>query len=307
MEGSENQYIYPTAFCKNCGAPLTEDQAFCPKCGTPRMAENKRICRNCGAELMEDQYFCPKCGTKFDPNTPVPLGPAVNAAGQGTREQGTKKKKTWILIPIIAGAALVALGIALFFILRGVQVSDVSLSKDSLTLKEGETSRLVCTVSPDNAKDKTLTWESSNKSVARVDTNGKVTAVKEGTCTITVRASNGKSDECRVVIEKAGPDFKAIYRDYCSSTWASVGSDGSYLSVDTNPRDKDDYIEYSAYYALYSIHEALGLPESLIEDMGKTTALMGKQTETYTSIGITVTWTYHPDKGLEITYKSINK
>ena len=33
------------------------------------------------------------------------------------------------------------------------------------------------------------------------------------------------------------PDFKWIYDTLCDSTWAEVGADGSYLSVDTNPYD----------------------------------------------------------------------
>ena len=46
-----------------------------------------------------------------------------------------------------------------------------------------------------------------------------------------------------------GPDFKTIYDEYCSSIWADVGSDGSYLAIDTNPYDEDD--NGIAYYAAY--------------------------------------------------------
>ena len=187
-------------------------------------------------------------------------------------------------------------------------VSAVSFNKDTLELVEGKTATLICTVSPDNATDKSLTWKSSNESVATVDKNGLVTAIAPGNCTITVTSNNGKTDECRVTVEKAGPDLKALYSQYCKSTWADVGSDGSYLSVDTNPYNKDDSgLAYpEAYYAIKNINAALGLPESLIEDMGQTTWSMGKQSETFNSVGITVSWTYHPDKGLEVTYKLIN-
>jgi hypothetical protein len=33
---------------------------------------------------------------------------------------------------------------------------------------------------------------------------------------------------------------------------------------------------------------------------------MGKQEEIFENIGVKVTWTYHPDKGMEVTYKLIN-
>lgn len=102
-----------------------------------------------------------------------------------------------------------------------------------------------------------------------------------------------------------GPDFNSLYSQYCSSIWAEVGSDGSYLRIDTNPYDIDDegIAYYAAATAIENVNKALGLPDSLYSDMGQTTWSMGKQTETFDNIGVTVTWTYHPDKGLEVTYK----
>ena len=110
------------------------------------------------------------------------------------------------------------------------------------------------------------------------------------------------------VIGKKGPNFRNLYNEYCSSTWADVGSDGSYLSIDTNPYDyDDDGLAYpAAYTAVKEVNKALGLPDSLISDMGSTTGADGKQTETFKEKGITVSWKYHPDKGLEVTYKKIN-
>ena len=105
-----------------------------------------------------------------------------------------------------------------------------------------------------------------------------------------------------------GPDLEEIYNDHCQAVWADVASDGSYLVVDTNPYDWDDegvaYVE--AYYAIEIINNELGLPSYLFEDMGTTTSLDGKQTETFEDLGISVSWRYHPDRGLEVTYKIIN-
>lgn len=105
-----------------------------------------------------------------------------------------------------------------------------------------------------------------------------------------------------------GPNFKKIYDEYCSSIWADVGSDGSYLSIDTNPYDNDDDgLAYpAAYSAIKEVNKALGLPDSLISDMGSTAGADGKQSETFSEQGVTVTWKYHPDKGLEVTYKKAN-
>ncbi len=104
-----------------------------------------------------------------------------------------------------------------------------------------------------------------------------------------------------------GPDFQSVYDDYCSSTWAAVGSDGSYLNIDTNPNNQESYYISSALLAIKNVNEALGLPESLYNDMISTNALMGRQTETFSSLGITVSWSYHPNNGLEVSYKFINE
>ena len=56
-----------------------------------------------------------------------------------------------------------------------------------------------------------------------------------------------------------------------------------------------------AYTAIEEVNAALKLPESLIKDMGATSSMDGKQTETYDKV--VVSWKYHPDTGLEVTYK----
>lgn len=102
-------------------------------------------------------------------------------------------------------------------------------------------------------------------------------------------------------------DFKQLYDEYCSSTWADIASDGSYLFIDTNPYDEDDDgLAYpAAYTAIQKINSDLGIPDSLAKNIEHTSSLDGKQSETFDELGITITWKYHPDKGLEIIYKKI--
>ena len=294
---SENNSV----LCQNCGAVLTDDHAFCPKCGTPR--PKKKVCSKCGAELEEGQAFCSKCGQKVEMEISAggSEGISQNKAGVDTKEKKSKKS-----LPIIIAAIVIVAVIAVVFAMKGKAVSEVTLNKNSITIVEGKTGHLVCTVTPDDAKDKTLTWESSNESIATVDEEGTITARAEGSCTVTVSSKNGKTDECKVTVEAAGPDFQNLYRTYCSSVYATVGSDGSYLSIDTNPYDLDDYTTDGSIQAIINVNNALGLPDYVIDDMGSTTALMGRQTETFSDIGVTVSWSYHPDKGLEVTYKAIN-
>ena len=86
------------------------------------------------------------------------------------------------------------------------QVTVNPILAESLTLsvtewsgKVGETMTLNATVSPDNTSDKTVTWSSSDVSVATVDANGKVTAVSLGNTTITA-TSGSVSATCAVTV-----------------------------------------------------------------------------------------------------------
>lgn len=86
-----------------------------------------------------------------------------------------------------------------------VEVSNVTLDKTTLSLTVNGTNNgsatLVATVTPDNATDKTVTWTSSNTSVATVN-NGTVTAVAAGTSTITAKAGE-KTATCTVTVTDA--------------------------------------------------------------------------------------------------------
>ena len=83
-------------------------------------------------------------------------------------------------------------------------VSKITLNKTSLSMNKGELITLTPAVSPTSAYDQTVTWLSSNTSVALVDGNGVVTGVNAGTCTITALAndSSGVSASCILQLTK---------------------------------------------------------------------------------------------------------
>ncbi len=86
-----------------------------------------------------------------------------------------------------------------------VTVTGVSLSKTTLNLKVGEDATLVATVKPDSITTKTVTWKSSDETIATVDENGKVKAIAVGTAKITATAdNNGETATCTVKVSKAG-------------------------------------------------------------------------------------------------------
>ena len=87
--------------------------------------------------------------------------------------------------------------------------TSVSLNKTSLTLDVSKSYTLAKTVSPSNAVT-SYTWSSSNTRVATVDSNGKVTAKKAGTATITVKTSNGKTATCKVTVNLPAPQITGL-------------------------------------------------------------------------------------------------
>ncbi|MDE5871320.1 MAG: Ig-like domain-containing protein, partial [Muribaculaceae bacterium] len=73
---------------------------------------------------------------------------------------------------------------------RYIDVTDIFLDPTELSLTEGETAMLTATVQPADATDKTVTWTSSDESVASVDADGTVTAISIGEATITATCGN---------------------------------------------------------------------------------------------------------------------
>ena len=82
------------------------------------------------------------------------------------------------------------------------KVTGVSLSLNTLILDVGDEGTLTATITPDNASNKSINWESSDTGVATVDANGKVTAVSVGSTAITATAADGsgKSATCSVTV-----------------------------------------------------------------------------------------------------------
>ena len=78
-------------------------------------------------------------------------------------------------------------------------IESVELSDTALTLQPEETAQLTYTVAPEEALADNVTYTSSDEAVATVDAEGNVTAVADGTATITVEV-NGVTAECEVTV-----------------------------------------------------------------------------------------------------------
>ena len=89
----------------------------------------------------------------------------------------------------------------------GKKVKKITLNKSSVTLNRGAKNRtfqLKKAIKNKNATYKGVSWYSSNKNVATVDNNGKVTVLKKGTVTITAKAKDGsnKSAKCKFTVKQ---------------------------------------------------------------------------------------------------------
>ena len=84
-----------------------------------------------------------------------------------------------------------------------VPVSSVTLDKTTLALTEGETDQLTATVNPEDATNQGVSWRSSDTDVATVTNSGLVTAIGEGTATVTVTTADGDhTATCEVTVAR---------------------------------------------------------------------------------------------------------
>lgn len=80
---------------------------------------------------------------------------------------------------------------------RVINVGSIVITNEdeAAELTAGDTIELAYEITPADATDKSVTWTSSDNSVATVDENGKVTAVAEGTAAITVKTADGEATD----------------------------------------------------------------------------------------------------------------
>ena len=278
--------------CPKCKTVLADEQSFCPVCGTEAQDKKdaqKHKCESCGIEISPETVFCPNCGKK----------------SKLSHEKKKHNRKLNLILAVFVVAIISAASFAIWFICREIPVEDIELSESAIELKKEETKNISCTVYPEKATDKTVIWTSSDEAVATVNSYGMITAIDKGTCTIT--AQSGEQTETITVTVVTNVDFEKLYDDYCSSMWATLGSDNSYLSIDSEPGDGGTlrYFE-AASDAVEKINRALGLPEYLQDEIAGTSSSEGRQKEEFKDIGVSVSWSFGLYSGIEVTYRIID-
>lgn len=82
-----------------------------------------------------------------------------------------------------------------------------------------------------------------------------------------------------------------------NNSGARIGDAGSSLIID---HQGEDEVAGLTTLQLDCIIDALGTPESVVEQMQTTTAMQGRQTATWADLD--ASWTYHPDNGLDLIF-----
>ncbi len=142
-----------------------------------------------------------------------------------------------------------------------VIATDITLDRTEAEMKVGERILLTATVNPENASDKTITWSSTDESVATVDKDGNVTAIALGEVIITATCGEVTAD-CKVRVvptpvtsisltnselrmtEGEETDLLAIVRPSDATdqrvTWTITGSDDEEKVISLTVIDGDD-------------------------------------------------------------------
>lgn len=105
-----------------------------------------------------------------------------------------------------------------------INIEKISMSDKNLKLFVGETFNLFVSYYPTNANtDRTLTWESTNEKIVKVNKNGSITALSSGKASIVARTKEGFAAVCEVIVEEKDKEITNIILDNTTNT-LSVGS-----------------------------------------------------------------------------------
>ncbi|MDD8048013.1 MAG: lectin like domain-containing protein [Thomasclavelia sp.] len=109
---------------------------------------------------------------------------------------------------------------------NSVDITGVSLDKNNLTLStKGETQTLTASITPTNTtKSKNVKYTSSNPDVCSVDSSGKITALSNGTVTITVTTTNGKTATCTVNVVIPTITYSSHIQNFGWQSYVNAGS-----------------------------------------------------------------------------------
>ena len=184
-----------------------------------------------------------------------------------------------------------------------VDVSSIEIADKSTTaLTKSGTLELTANVD-DSATDKTVTWKSSDESVATVDSTGKVTALKSGTVTITATATNGtedtsddKSDSITIIVTNPASGISLN-----KNTLALTKGGTETLTATVTPDDADGTVEWASSNSSVATVDSNGKVTAIASGTATITATIGgKSAECVVTVTVPVSGVAITDAPTEI-------
>lgn len=130
-----------------------------------------------------------------------------------------------------------------------VAVTSVSLNPTSVTLSVGGTQQLTPTVLPSNATNKNVSYASNNTGVATVNASGLVTAIANGTATITVTTADGnKTNTAAITVNTATGNYFTIKNKWTNNYLYDAGANVGYGATVANNNYKWEKVAVDATY-----------------------------------------------------------
>ena len=123
-----------------------------------------------------------------------------------------------------------------------ILVASIELDVTETEITKGETLQLTATVLPEDATTKTVTWASSDESIATVDSIGMVTAVAPGTATITAMTNDGSDLSASCTVTVASPVVPVGDNFFVMADTAALHGDMIVIPVTLN--NEDDVIAF---------------------------------------------------------------
>lgn len=161
---------------------------------------------------------------------------------------------------------------------QNVPVTGITLP-ETLSLTVGDTRTVTATVAPADATDKSITWTSSDSSVVSVDAQGKLTALKAGTATITATtADGGFSDTCTVTVAEPLPAVTGVSLDKDTLKLTVGGSQK--LNATITPDGTGEIVSWSSSHDSIAKVSSDGTVTAVAEGTATITATAGGKSAT---------------------------